>query len=415
MKRKIEHVTRKVEAAVVGAVQDFLKLESSGGILLVMAAVLAMILKNSFLAGDYDALLATPVAIRIGGFEIFKPLLLWINDGLMAIFFFLVGLELKREVLEGELSRLSQVVLPLSGAIGGMAVPALIYVWLNHHDAVALNGWAIPSATDIAFALGVLLLLGKRVPAPLKIFLMTLAILDDLGAIVIIAIFYTSDLSLVSLAVAGSALVVLMYMNWRGVMSIPAYVLVGLVMWASVLKSGVHATLAGVALAWFIPLRNPRDVSQSPLRVLEHDLHPPVAYVILPLFAFANAGLSLKGIDLATILAPVTLGVAAGLFVGKQIGVFGGAWLATRLGLAKRPEGMSWSALYGVALLAGIGFTMSLFIGSLAFEHEGAEHLTDVRLGILVGSIVSALAGYAVLKLALRRQPGETPVEENPR
>jgi len=415
MKRKIEHVTRKVEAAVVGAVQDFLKLESSGGILLVMAAVLAMILKNSFLAGDYDALLATPVAIRIGGFEIFKPLLLWINDGLMAIFFFLVGLELKREVLEGELSRLSQVVLPLSGAIGGMAVPALIYVWLNHHDAVALNGWAIPSATDIAFALGVLLLLGKRVPAPLKIFLMTLAILDDLGAIVIIAIFYTSDLSLVSLAVAGSALVVLMYMNWRGVMSIPAYVLVGLVMWASVLKSGVHATLAGVALAWFIPLRNPRDVSQSPLRVLEHDLHPPVAYVILPLFAFANSGLSLKGIDLATILAPVTLGVAAGLFVGKQIGVFGGAWLATRLGLAKRPEGMSWSALYGVALLAGIGFTMSLFIGSLAFEHEGAEHLTDVRLGILVGSIVSALAGYAVLKLALRRQPGETPVEENPR
>lgn len=415
MKRKIEHVTRKVEAAVVGAVQDFLKLESSGGILLVMAAVLAMILKNSFLAGDYDALLATPVAIRIGGFEIFKPLLLWINDGLMAIFFFLVGLELKREVLEGELSRLSQVVLPLSGAIGGMAVPALIYVWLNHHDAVALNGWAIPSATDIAFALGVLLLLGKRVPAPLKIFLMTLAILDDLGAIVIIAIFYTSDLSLVSLAVAGSALVVLMYMNWRGVMSIPAYVLVGLVMWASVLKSGVHATLAGVALAWFIPLRNPRDVSQSPLRVLEHDLHPPVAYVILPLFAFANAGLSLKGIDLATILAPVTLGVAAGLFVGKQIGVFGGAWLATRLGLAKRPEGMSWSALYGVALLAGIGFTMSLFIGSLAFEHEGAEHLTDVRLGILVGSIVSALAGYAVLKLALRRQPGETPVEENRR
>jgi len=415
MKRKIEHVTRKVEAAVVGAVQDFLKLESSGGILLVMAAVLAMILKNSFLAGDYDALLATPVAIRIGGFEIFKPLLLWINDGLMAIFFFLVGLELKREVLEGELSRLSQVVLPLSGAIGGMAVPALIYVWLNHHDAVALNGWAIPSATDIAFALGVLLLLGKRVPAPLKIFLMTLAILDDLGAIVIIAIFYTSDLSLVSLAVAGSALAVLMYMNWRGVMSIPAYVLVGLVMWASVLKSGVHATLAGVALAWFIPLRNPRDVSQSPLRVLEHDLHPPVAYVILPLFAFANAGLSLKGIDLATILAPVTLGVAAGLFVGKQIGVFGGAWLATRLGLAKRPEGMSWSALYGVALLAGIGFTMSLFIGSLAFEHEGAEHLTDVRLGILVGSIVSALAGYAVLKLALRRQPGETPVEENRR
>ena len=410
MKRKIEHVTRKVETAVIEAVQDFLKLESSGGILLVMAAVLAMILKNSFLADNYDALLATPVAIRIGGFEIFKPLLLWINDGLMAIFFFLVGLELKREVLEGELSRPAQVVLPLSGAIGGMAVPALIYAWLNHHDAVALNGWAIPSATDIAFALGVLLLLGKRVPASLKIFLMTLAILDDLGAIVIIAIFYTSDLSLVSLAVAGSALVVLLYMNRRGVMSIPAYVLVGMVMWASVLKSGVHATLAGVALAWFIPLRNPQDAQHSPLRVLEHDLHPPVAYVILPLFAFANAGLSLKGIDLATILAPVTLGVAAGLFVGKQLGVFGGAWIVNRLGLAKLPNGMSWSALYGVALLAGIGFTMSLFIGSLAFEHEGAEHLTDVRLGILVGSIVSALAGYAVLRFSLRRQPGEAEV-----
>ena len=416
MIRKIEHVTRKVETAVIGAVQDFLKLESSGGILLVLAAVLAMILKNSQLADEYEALLATPVAIRVGGFEIFKPLLLWINDGLMAVFFFLVGLELKREVLEGELSRLSQVVLPLSGAIGGMAVPALIYVWFNHHDAVALNGWAIPSATDIAFALGVLLLLGKRVPASLKIFLMTLAILDDLGAIVIIAIFYTSDLSLVSLAVAGSALVVLLYMNRRGVMSIPAYVLVGMVMWASVLKSGVHATLAGVALAWFIPLRNPQDAQHSPLRVLEHDLHPPVAYVILPLFAFANAGLSLKGIDLATILAPVTLGVAAGLFVGKQLGVFGGAWLVNRLGLAKLPSGMSWSALYGVALLAGIGFTMSLFIGSLAFEHEGTEHLGDVRLGILVGSIVSAIAGYVVLRLSLRRQTGEAPaVEESSR
>jgi NhaA family Na+:H+ antiporter len=412
MIKKIEHVTRKVETAVIGAVQEFLKLESAGGILLVLAAALAMIFKNTHLADQYDALLATPVAIRIGGFEIFKPLLLWINDGLMAIFFFLVGLELKREVLEGELARLSQVVLPLSGAIGGMAVPALIYAWLNHHDAVALNGWAIPSATDIAFALGVLLLLGKRVPAPLKIFLMTLAILDDLGAIVIIAIFYTSDLSLVSLAVAGSALVVLMYMNWRGVMSIPAYVLVGLVMWASVLKSGVHATLAGVALAWFIPLRNPRDVSQSPLRVLEHDLHPPVAYVILPLFAFANAGLSFEGIDLATILAPVSLGVAAGLFVGKQIGVVGGVWLAIRLGLARLPGGVTWSTVYGLALLAGIGFTMSLFIGSLAFETEGTEHLSDVRLGILVGSIASALAGYAVLRISLRQQSGEAPAAE---
>jgi NhaA family Na+:H+ antiporter len=412
MQNKIKHATRRVEAVVVGAVQDFLRLESSGGILLVLAAVLAMVLKNSFLADNYDALLATPVAIRIGEFEILKPLLLWINDGLMAIFFFLVGLELKREVLEGELSRPAQVVLPLFGAIGGMAVPALIYAYLNRHDAVALNGWAIPSATDIAFALGVLMLLGRRVPTSLKVFLMTLAILDDLGAIVIIAIFYTSDLSLTSLAVAGSALAVLLYMNGRGVMRIPAYVLVGVIMWASVLKSGVHATLAGVALAMVIPLRNPNDAQQSPLRVLEHDLHPSVAYVILPLFAFANAGLSLKGINLASILTPVTLGVVAGLFVGKQLGVFGGAWLATRLGLAERPAGMSWSALYGVALLAGIGFTMSLFIGSLAFEHDGHEHLSDVRLGILVGSIVSAFAGYAVLKFSLGPRGDELPAAD---
>jgi len=256
------------------------------------------------------------------------------------------------------------------------------------------------------------MLLGRRVPTSLKVFLMTLAILDDLGAIVIIAIFYTSDLSLTSLAVAGSALAVLLYMNGRGVMRIPAYVLVGVVMWASVLKSGVHATLAGVALAMVIPLRNPNDAQQSPLRVLENDLHPSVAYVILPLFAFANAGLSLKGINLASILTPVTLGVVAGLFVGKQLGVFGGAWLATRLGLAERPAGMSWSALYGVALLAGIGFTMSLFIGSLAFEHDGREHLADVRLGILVGSIVSAFAGYAVLKFSLGPRGDELPAAD---
>lgn len=412
MKRKIKHVTRQVEAMLAATLRDFLRLESSGGILLVTAAILAMILKNSTLADGYENFLSTPVAIRLGDFEIFKPLLLWINDGLMAVFFFLVGLELKREALEGQLSRPDQAVLPLVAAVGGMAAPAVIYAWLNRHDAVAVHGWAIPSATDIAFALGVLLLLGKRVPTALKVFLMTLAIVDDLGAIVIIALFYTSDLSLSSLIVAGSAFVVLVLMNRRGVMSIPAYVLVGLVMWASVLKSGVHATLAGVLLAMTIPLRDPKNEQHSPLRELEHELHPPVAYAILPLFAFANAGLPLKGLGLDSLFAPVTLGVAAGLFAGKQIGVFASSWLAVRLGFARLPEGMSWSRLYGVALLCGIGFTMSLFIGSLAFERAGPEYHADVRLGILVGSLLSAIVGYLVLKFALADAPEQRPGQQ---
>jgi NhaA family Na+:H+ antiporter len=343
--------------------------------------------------------------VRFGAFEIAKPLLLWINDGLMAVFFFLVGLELKREVLEGELSTPAQAVLPALGALGGMAVPALIYAALNWHDAVALNGWAIPAATDIAFALGVLLLLGKQVPVALKVFLMTLAVLDDLGAIVIIAIFYTADLSLTSLSVAGTALAVLVAMNRRGVTNIAAYILVGLVMWASVLKSGVHATLAGVVLALVIPMRDPHDPERSPLRGLEHDLHPPVAYGILPLFAFANAGVSFAGVSLASLLAPVPLGIAAGLFVGKQLGVFGAAWLAIKLGVARLPVGVTWAQLYGTAMLCGIGFTMSLFIGSLAFEHAGQEHAAAVRLGIMVGSLLSALCGYALLRAALRRAP----------
>ncbi len=395
----------KLEDMLIASLRNFLRLESAAGILLVAAALAAMLLENSPLAPHYAGLFDTPVAVRIGAFEIAKPLLLWINDGLMAVFFFLVGLELKREVLEGELSTPAQAVLPALAALGGMAVPSLIYAVLNRHDAVALNGWAIPAATDIAFALGVLLLLGKRVPVALKVFLMTLAVLDDLGAIVIIAIFYTADLSLASLTVAGTALVLLIAMNRRGVTNIAAYLLVGLVMWASVLKSGVHATLAGVALALVIPLRDPRAPGRSPLRSLEHDLHPPVAYGILPLFAFANAGVSLEGVSLASLLAPVPLGIAAGLFVGKQLGVFGAAWLAIRLGVARLPAGVTWAQLYGTAMLCGIGFTMSLFIGSLAFERAGQQHAAAVRLGILAGSLLSALCGYALLRAALRRAP----------
>ncbi|MCG6885689.1 MAG: Na+/H+ antiporter NhaA [Proteobacteria bacterium] len=378
--------------------REFLRLESAGGILLIVAALLALVMINSPLSDIYNALLRTPVEIRIGTFEIAKPLLLWINDGLMAVFFFTVGLELKREFMEGELSSLSQVMLPAVAATAGIVVPALLYTWFNYDDPVRLRGWAIPSATDIAFALGILALLGKRVPTSLKLFLMTLAILDDVGAIVIIALFYTSNLSLASLSVAGSALVLLFIMNRRGVVSIPAYILVGLVMWASVLKSGVHATLAGVALAFMIPMRDPARPDYSPSRQLEHELHPSVAFVILPLFAFANAGVPLSGFTIAHLLEPVTIGVILGLFVGKQVGVFTVSWLMVKLKWAKLPEGASWPQVYGIALLCGIGFTMSLFIASLAFEYSGQEYIKSVRLGILVASFLSALTGYLVLR-----------------
>jgi len=384
-------------------IRDFLRLESAGGILLVAAAVVAMALANSPLAYLYDDFLATPVEIRIGELQIAKALLLWINDGLMAVFFLLIGLELKREMLEGRLSHYKQVLLPAIAALGGMLVPAAFYLSLNHDDPVALQGWAIPTATDIAFALGVLSLLGNRVPASLKLFLVTLAILDDLGAIVIIALFYTSDLSGVSLAFAGIALLALFTLNRRGVMHTAAYVLVGIVLWVSVLKSGVHATLAGVALAFAIPLRGELKTVKPPLLQLEHSLHPWVAYGILPLFAFANSGVSLAGLSLAQILAPVPLGIALGLFLGKQLGVFVFSWAAIRLRLATLPEDTNWIQLYGVAVLCGIGFTMSLFIGSLAFDQTGQQYATVDRLGILMGSVVSALVGYLVLRYNSRR------------
>jgi NhaA family Na+:H+ antiporter len=382
--------------------------EAAGGFLLLIAAVLAMLAENSPLSPYYDALLGTPVEVRIGELAIDKPLLLWINDGLMAVFFFLIGLELKREVLQGELADPAKVALPAFAAIGGMAAPALIYVLINAGDTVALKGWAIPSATDIAFALAVLTLLGDRVPNSLKLFLLTLAIVDDMGAIVIIAFFYTADLSLQSLSIAGVSLLLLTIMNRRGVTSIAAYLFVGVVMWAAVLKSGVHATLAGVLLAMFIPLRIHNEHGVSPLQQLEHDLHPAVAYGILPLFAFANTGVPLAGLGWDSLLAPVPLGIALGLFLGNQLGVMGVSWLAVKAGLARLPANVGWAELYGVAMLCGIGFTMSLFISSLAFEQGGPDFAVDDRIGILTGSIFSAVGGYLWLRWRLAlRLPGE--------
>ncbi|KPK20257.1 MAG: sodium:proton antiporter [Betaproteobacteria bacterium SG8_41] len=382
---------------MIETLRNFLKLEASGGIVLVIAAALAIITANSPLAGLYSLFIDLPVEIRIGPLHIAKPLLLWINDGFMAIFFFLIGLELKREVLDGELSDARKIVLPAFGAVGGMAVPAAIYAAFNWSDAVALKGWAIPAATDIAFALGVLALLGSRVPLSLRVFLVTIAIFDDVGAIAIIALFYTSDLSLSALAVALALMVALLVLNRRGVTANAPYLLLGIVMWVSLLKSGVHATLAGIALALFIPMRDPKQPERSPLRTLEHDLHTAVAFGILPLFAFANAGISLADASLEYLSHPVPLGIAAGLFVGKQLGIFAACWLGVMLGLARRPEGVSWPALYGTALLCGIGFTMSLFIGTLAFEETGVNQLFDERLGIIAGSILSGVAGYLVL------------------
>ncbi len=388
---------------MISLIREFLKLESAGGLLLVVATVLALIMKNSTFSGWYDSLLNTPVYVAIGEFQIAKPLLLWINDGLMAVFFFVVGLELKREFLEGELSNRSQIILPAFAATGGMLVPAAIYAYINWGHPITMNGWAIPAATDIAFALGVLALLGSRVPVTLKLFLMALAILDDVGAIIIIALFYTTELSTLSLTTAGICLLTLIYLNKKGVTHLPVYLFIGLIMWASVLKSGVHATLAGVFLAFTIPLRNPEDPEHSPARQLEHELHPTVAYVILPLFAFANAGVPLAGMTIKALFEPVSLGIIAGLFIGKQLGVFSFAWLAIRLKMASLPDKVSWTQLYGAAILCGIGFTMSLFIASLAFEHVGQEYIRQVRLGILVASLLSAGIGYSLLRFTQKK------------
>ena len=395
---------------MLSALRDFLKLETASGIVLVAAAVVAMVVANSPLSGFYASLIDIPVEIRIGDFEIAKPLLLWINDGLMAVFFLLIGLELKRELVEGQLSDLRRIALPAFGALGGMAVPALIYIGVNLGDEVALQGWAIPAATDIAFSLAILALLGNRVPLSLKVFLVSLAIIDDIGAIVIIALFYTNELSPLALAVVGACLLVLLILNCRGVLERTPYLLIGVIMWTAVLKSGVHATLAGVLLALFIPIRD-SETDPSPLHTLEHDLHTAVAFGILPLFAFVNAGIPLVGVSWDYLLHPVSLGIAAGLFIGNQTGVFLFCWLAVRLGIAQLPSDLAWKHLYGTALLCGVGFTISLFIGSLAFESTGVNLLFDERLGIIVGSLLSGICGYVVLRLSLPLSSTKSPDE----
>lgn len=387
----------------VKTIQEFLKLEASSGIILMFAAVAAMIIANSPLSSYYDLLLNIPVVVAVGSFEIAKPLLLWINDGLMALFFFLVGLELKREFLEGDLSQPGQITLPAIGAIGGMVVPALCYLFFNAQNEQTINGWAIPTATDIAFALGILAIIGSKVPLQLKVFLTSLAIFDDLGAIIVIAVFYTEQLSMLSLVVSAITIILLFALNRKGVTSTAPYIFIGIVLWVAVLKSGVHATLAGVVLALFIPIKG-KDDEVSPLKSLEHNLHSLVAFIILPIFAFANAGISFVNVGLEQVLSPVPLGIIVGLVIGKQVGVFGFCFIAIKLGFATLPDKVNWTLLYGVATLCGVGFTMSLFIGSLAFEQSSANPVFQDRLGIVIGSLVSGILGYLLIKSSLNKQ-----------
>lgn len=387
----------------IDLMRDFLKLESASGMVLIGATVVALVMANIPLAQNaYNWFLTLQLTVTLGGWGVDKPLLLWVNDALMVFFFMLVGLELKREVVEGQLSRADQVVLPVLAAVGGLLLPAAIFWWINGDFASQKNGWAIPTATDIAFALAMLGLLGSRVPLSLKIFLTTIAIVDDLAAIVIIAIFYTSDLSVISLGLAGLGIVGLAVLNRMKVVRLAPYMLIALFIWFCVLKSGVHATLAGVVVAAFIPLRA-RDDS-SPARHLEHTLHPWVAFAVLPIFAFANAGVSFHGMSLEKLGQGVPMGIILGLFVGKQVGVFGMVALARLFRLAQLPEGTTWGQVYGVALLCGIGFTMSLFIGTLAFEHGNFDMLEGVKMGVLVGSLLSAAAGLLVLHFALPKK-----------
>jgi len=390
-------------------IKAFFEFEAAGGIILALAAVAAMIIANSPLNVWYESFIHAPVVIQIGDFGIAKDAHHWINDGLMAIFFFLVGLELKREVLVGELSNIKQIILPAAAAVGGMVMPAVVYLLFNYNEPEFWKGWAIPAATDIAFALGILSLLGSRVPNSLKVFLVSIAIFDDIGAILIIALFYTSDLSLTSLAIAGLCLPFLYLLNRRNVTRLTPYLFIGVIMWVAVLQSGIHATLAGVVLALFIPMFDRTDPEHSPLEELEHDLHTTVAFGILPLFAFANSGISLEGAGFAELFHSVPLGIAAGLFIGKQVGIMIMCWLVFKLGFSTMPKGMDYKQIYGAALLCGVGFTMSLFIGGLAFA--GDNTLFDERLGIIMGSIVSGVAGYLMLKATLKEEVSNTSVD----
>ena len=371
--------------------------DTSGGIVLIAAAFVALIFANSGLNSVYSGILNLPIVIAAGSFDISKPLFLWVNDGLMALFFLLVGLEVKREFLEGSLSEPSQVVLPGIAALAGVVFPALIYAAFNWGDAYAIRGWAIPSATDIAFAIGIFSLFSRHLPISLKMFLLSVAIFDDIAAILIIALFYSQDLSFLSLLVASVGTVCLFVLNRLHVRYVSAYMVIGIVIWVAVLKSGVHATLAGFLIAWFIPIKLTNQYDQPILISLEHDLKPWIAFCVLPIFAFVNAGVDLRGIGFDTLMTPVTLGIIVGLFIGKQLGIFGICWLSIKLKIAKIPEGATWRELYGVCVLAGIGFTMSLFIGSLAFEGDGTELTSHVKLGVLTGSLLSAICGAIIL------------------
>ena len=385
---------------MIGSIRRFIASESAGGVVLAIAALVALVVSNSAWGPAYASFAQLRGEVRVGDFLVLsKPLLLWVNDLWMAVFFFLVGLEIKRELLAGELASARQALLPAGAALGGMVVPAAIYAAINAGDPVALRGWAIPAATDIAFALGILMLLGSRVPASLKVFLTAVAIIDDLGAIVVIALFYTAELSVTMLAGALVGGVALLALNRARVMSIAPYVLVGLVIWVFVLKSGVHATLAGVATALAIPLRAPDG--RSPLETAEHALHPWVAFAVLPMFAFVNAGVVLAGVGLDTLTSTVPLGIAAGLVLGKAIGVYGSSMLLVRYTGAELPAGASRTQFFGVCLLCGVGFTMSLFIGALAFDGQGPDYDTQVKIGVLGGSLIAAVLGT----LVLLRQP----------
>lgn len=384
---------------MIAKAKDFIDPTKLSGILLIVAAALALIFNNTGLATFYEALLTTPVTIDVGGFGIAKPLLLWINDGLMAIFFFLIGLEIKREVLTGELSSMKKATLPIIAAIGGIVVPALIYVGLNSGNEYNLDGWAIPVATDIAFALGILALVGKGIPKELKVLLLSIAIIDDVAAILIIAFFYTANLSFLSLGLASIGMGLAIILNVMGVKKVSPYIIIGIFMWICVLKSGVHATLAGVLLALCIPMTNKKG--ECPVEELEHGLHPWVFFAIMPIFAFANAGVNLQGFSMEMLTASIPLGIILGLFVGKQIGIFGFIWLGTKLKLCTKPTTTNWTHIYGLALLTGIGFTMSLFIGTLAYD--APETMAQIRISVLTASFLSAILGYVVLKLSIKK------------
>lgn len=386
---------RRPLPAISAAMRDFLSSETSGGAALFAAAVLAMLCANSALAEGYEAFLSTRFIVQFGDLAVNKPLILWINDGLMAIFFLLVGLELKREFVAGELSSREQALLPAVCAFGGMVVPALIYVAINFRHPENLAGWAIPVATDIAFALGVLALLGSRIPPSIKVLLTAIAVADDLGAILVIALFYTAGLSLTSLVLACAVIAVLIALNLLGVRRLSPYMVLGAVLWLCVLKSGVHATLAGVVVAFVIPTTPGATGEPSPLQDLEHRLHPWVAFCVLPLFGFANAGVSLEGFGWETVTDPVKLGIFFGLFIGKPIGICGALWVMIGRKIVPMPPGANWSMLFGMACLCGIGFTMSLFIGGLAWEH--ADFDAKIKLGVMLGSIASATVGLLAL------------------